>query len=269
MQQLAGSFYLASTALFAVMAIAIGVRLELLYRRTGKLAERMLGHGLLGTAGLGYGLMMVGLIGRGFVGGPEAPAEAGSAAFALLWWVTLAGWVFHNLGVMCMLRFVRLVFRPRDAWAAWLERVMAILLWTSWGFHAAAGGVTTGQPTPAYWVMMTVVGTYPLWSGGEALRYYGLMRRRAAIGLADPVVANRFLLWSLASLCAVAAIWCVNVPALLGVEARTPTVDPVVSTCMLLTALFGLGAVLLYWLTFFPPAWYRDRISRGAQREAS
>lgn len=268
MEQLAGSLYLVSTAAFALMAIAIGVRLELLYRRTGKLAERWLGHGLLFTAGLGYGLMMIAVVGRGAASGPDAASPA-SFALTPLWWVSLAGWLFHNVGVMCWLRFIRLVFRPEEAWAAWLERAMVAVLWASWAAHAASGGITTGLPTPAYWVMMAVVGTYPIWSGGEALRYWGLMRRRARIGLADPVVANRFLLWGLGSLTALASIWTINVPSLVGSAAGTMAIDSFVSTCMVLTALFGLATVSLYGLTFFPPAWYRDRIARGAASEGA
>ena len=36
------------------------------------------------------------------------------------------------------------------------------------------------------------------WGGFEALRYFFLLRRRQALGLADPVVTNRFLLWAIA-----------------------------------------------------------------------
>ena len=36
-----------------------------------------------------------------------------------------------------------------------------------------------------------------LWGAVESLRYYALMRRRLRLGLADPLVTNRFLLWGL------------------------------------------------------------------------
>ena len=36
-----------------------------------------------------------------------------------------------------------------------------------------------------------------LWGAAESLRYFSMMRRRAKLGLADPLVTNRFLLWGL------------------------------------------------------------------------
>ena len=37
-----------------------------------------------------------------------------------------------------------------------------------------------------------------LWGGTESLRYWRLLRKRIALGLADPIVARRFLLWGVA-----------------------------------------------------------------------
>ncbi|MFK7894917.1 MAG: hypothetical protein AB8G23_03725 [Myxococcota bacterium] len=41
--------------------------------------------------------------------------------------------------------------------------------------------------------MSAIRGIPFLWGFCEALRYYAQMRRRLTLGLADPVVANRFL----------------------------------------------------------------------------
>jgi hypothetical protein len=30
---------------------------------------------------------------------------------------------------------------------------------------------------------------------------------------------------------------------------------------MSITGLWGIGAISSYWLTFFPPAWYRARVA--------
>ena len=37
------------------------------------------------------------------------------------------------------------------------------------------------------------------WGSFESLRYWTRMKRRARLGLADPVVTNRFFLWGLAA----------------------------------------------------------------------
>ena len=251
--EISGSLYLVSTAIFAIMAIVIGIRLQLLFRRTGQQAERMLGLGIMFTAGLGYGIMMAGLVGRSFAGGEAAPEY--------FYWITLTGWVFHNLGVMFMLRFIRLVFRPDAAWATWLIRGMVVVMWVFWSGYVADGGVETGTPNASYWAMLSVIGTYPIWSGCEAYRYYGLMRRRVAIGLGGPIVANRFLLWSLASASATASIWVINVPYILGLPFVVGVVSLASSIAMLITGIFGLITVALYWLTFFPPRWYQAYVA--------
>jgi hypothetical protein len=31
-----------------------------------------------------------------------------------------------------------------------------------------------------------------------------------------------------------------------------------------ITAVWGIGAIASYWLTFFPPVWYRARIGAAA-----
>lgn len=261
MAEIAGSLYILSTAVFGIMAIAIGIRLELLHRRTGKLAERLLGLGIMCTAGLGYMVMMVGLIGRGMAGGEDAPPA--------FWWITFVGWIFHNIGVVCMLSFTRLVFRPEELWAKVLVGAMTAVLWVSWIAYVADGSMAAGVPGTAYWVMMSVIGTYPSWSGIEAFRYYRIMRRRVVLGLAQPVVVNRFLLWGLASMCAAASIWVINIPSLLGVLSSGGTVNPLMSICMMVTGLFGLATVCLYWLTFFPPTWYLERLEEPAGDEAA
>ena len=83
------------------------------------------------------------------------------------------------------------------------------------------------------------------------------------VGLADPLVTNRFLLWTLASATATASIWIVNVPAFLGVGIEAGQTANITTLCMLATASLGTATVGIYWLTFFPPAWYRARITQA------
>lgn len=59
---LAGSLYLVSTAVFSLFSIVVGIRLIALSRRTQRLPERSLGLGLIGAAGLGYGLLMFAMV---------------------------------------------------------------------------------------------------------------------------------------------------------------------------------------------------------------
>jgi hypothetical protein len=248
-----GSIYLVSTIAFGLMAGVIGLRLIAMSLRTGQQAERWLGAGLLLTAGLGYMPMIVAMVAK----------QAHPGAAGLLDAITICAWVVHNLGVVCMLAFIVQVFRASSRWAWALSGAMAAVLWVGWGLYLQQGGVG-GQPTSGYWIAFATIGTYPLWNAFESFRYHRLMRRRLALGLADPVVVDRFRLWGVASLCAVASIWVVNLPFFLGKWVGTGAATPITSLCMVITAAFGIATVGGYWLTFFPPAWYRARLARTA-----
>lgn len=250
MAALAGSLYLLSTAAFSLLAIVVGRRLVRLSQQTGRAPERSLGLGIALTAGFGYGLLMFALVVRQTMGA-ETPS-----VFA---WVTAAGWIFHNTGVMFVLDFVRRVFRPEESWARTLWYTMGFVLWAGWFADALSGGLTAPQPGGFYWVAFSVIGTYPIWTGMESLRYWQLMRKRVALGLAEPLVANRFLLWAIASICTVASIWVVNAPVFLGYEPGSTGEILARSISMLVTSAFGIATICAYWLTFFPPGWYRAR----------
>jgi len=257
MSAVAGSLYLVSTVAFGLTAIVVGIRLVGAGRAAGRAAEWFLGMGILLTAGLGYGVMMIGLIGR------NAWPDAGGVG-VIFTAMTALGWVFHNLGVMSFLRFTVMVFRAGERWARWLVIGLGIVLWSGWGGYVALGGLVAVSANAAYWVAFAVIGSYPLWMAAEAWRYYRLMRRRLVLGLADPVVTNRFLLWTLASLSMAASIWIASVPALAGAVPGSSEAVRLRDVTMLLTAGFGTTTVCIYWLTFFPPVWYRRRLERSA-----
>lgn len=255
MSALAGSMYLLSTLAFGLTAVVVGSRLVRAGRAAGHEPEWFLGMGIVLTAGLGYGVMILALVAR--TAFPEAGALTATCTGA-----AALGWIFHNLGVMSFLRFTVMVFRAGERWARWLVVGLSIVLWSGWGGYVALGGLVAGSPNAAYWVSFSVIGSYPLWMAAEAARYYRLMRRRLGLGLADPVVTNRFLLWALASLSMAASIWIVNVPSLSGAVPGSADAIRLRDVSMLSTSGFGITTVCIYWLTFFPPDWYRRRLGR-------
>ena len=100
------------------------------------------------------------------------------------------------------------------------------------------------------------------WSALESLRYYRVVRHRARLGLADPVVAGSFLLWGLGSGAAFAA-------ALLGHSTRILTGHGVAEFPLLslVVSLLGLVAAVSIWLAFLPTPTYL-RIVRSRARRA-
>jgi hypothetical protein len=247
MAVLAGSLYLVSTIAFCLICLAIGGRLVWLSRRGGRRAERMLGLGIGLTGGVGYGILIAVALTR---------QASGLEERALLTVAVALGKAAHDVGVACVLGFVLQVFRPGVAWAQALARGMIAVLAVGYLGYALGGGFSHGRPEGFwYWVEFATIGTYPLWASYESLAYYRRMRRRRALGLADPLVANRFLVWGIAFLLTFAAIWTVTFPALLGLSPEEQ--QRVSPFSLLLTAVWGTGSVGAQWLTFFPPRWYR------------
>ena len=56
----------------------------------------------------------------------------------------------------------------------------------------------------ALWVGVAVGISTFAWSAGESFALYGQLQRRARIGLVEPAVVNRVLLWGIGSLAAFA-----------------------------------------------------------------
>jgi hypothetical protein len=256
MMAFAGSVYLVSTAAFCLFCLWIGARLLLLGQRSGSAPERLLGLGLGLTGGVGYGVLIAVSLTR---------QARGEAPDALLTWGSGLGKGIHDLGVVAFLAFVVRVFRPGVTWARGLAAAMAAVMAVGFVGYGLDGGFVHGRPEGFwYWLEFATIGTYPVWSGTEALLYYGQMKKRRALGLADALVTDRFRIWAVASLFTFLAIWTVSLPAILGLPYETQI--RVAPLAMLVTAVWGSGAIASYWLTFFPPAWYRTRLAAPETR---
>jgi hypothetical protein len=254
MMAIVGSFYLISTYAFVLFCMVLGVRLVRLSRRNAARPELLLGSALFCMGGVGYGLLITMAFSRGWFG------ESGLA------WITnvsLLGKAIHDFGVLCMIGFVVTVFRPTETWARALAGTLAAALIVGYAGHALSDGFRDVRPsTPWYWLGFATIGTLPLWNATEAFLYHDQMKRRAALGLADPMVVNRFLLWGIASIFSALAVWTVSIPSMSQVEVdRQMALAPFTLS---LTAVWGNGAIGSYWLAFFPPAWYAQRVKGPA-----
>ena len=246
-------FHSLATLAFVCGSAVVAARLLLLARRTGQEPERLLGAAIGCSAVLGYGVLIANQVLRG----GTAPADV--AAFYVF--LSGAGRILHDVGVTLFLVFVVRVFRPDEAWAKALAGGMLALLWGGVLFGAADGAFRyelEAVGRPAWWCEYAVIWTYSLWSMAESYRYWSAMRKRAAIGLADPVVANRFFLWATASLFTSLATWTASIPyAYVGDMEAGAAITPAVRT---VTALAGIGSVSCSLFAFLPPAWYTRRI---------
>jgi hypothetical protein len=247
-------YHLLATLAFVLASALVSLRLVALAARTRQRPELLLGLGILGTAVLGYGTLIGAAVLRGGVGG-EATSGLELALHA-------AGAILHDAGVSMVLLFVLTVFRPAERWARALTVAALLVLWSGHvGWELSNRYRSTLPGHGFWWLRYAVIWTYPLWTMVESYRYYGLLRRRRALGLADPLVTNRFLLWGSASLGTALATWTASVPYLLvgrpeSLAAWTPPIQ-------VATATFGIATVTLYGFTFFAPAWYRRWLGAG------
>jgi len=223
---------------FFVVALVVGIRLLLLWRRTRQLPELLMGIGVLGIGPIGFGAMTIGAVST------SNPAIA-NAGYAI-------GTVAVAAGVLAKCVFNWLVYRresiPAKIVVFGVGGLMLVIIAThtldgQWVPMTAIAWDSLGRS-------LTQVGCL-LWGSGESLYYWSRMRRRLKLGLADSVIVNRFLMWGLGAGFA-------GVGTGIGVTAEIMTGIPtlqipwVVST----SSVFGFVAAVSIYLAFVPPERY-------------
>jgi hypothetical protein len=230
---------------FLVASLAVGVRLLRLGWHTRQIPELTIGAGLvIGVAGA-YVPETIALATDLMSEATEKPVLG----------VTQ---VATRLTALSILFFTWRVFRPQERWAAGLVGLLTLLLLVSYfGFPFSRIYVVTVSDR-IWFDVYTVSRTACLaWGAVESLVYHRGARRRLLLGLADPVVTNRFLLWG-TGLAATSA--------LMGTHlwARALGVDPGSAGWVLLESMLGLVGAVAMSLAFFPPAAYRRLLTARA-----
>jgi hypothetical protein len=230
----------------AAMCLAtgtVGVRLLAVWRRTRERPELHCGIALLTIGPIGFSLTML----SEAVAAPHP--ELGRAL-----WAIAAGSL--NLGTSMIFLFTAEVFyslspRMQDFsvfFAGWM-----FLLWASeipvTGYDAEG---LAGWPTRASDFMRAGA---LLWAGGKSLQHQGLLRRRLALGLGDPVASDRLLLWGV-------GIGSAGVVCLVDATAKLVGFSMFYTPGLLLIdTLAGFSASVGLYLAFVarePLAWLRD-----------
>ena len=88
------------------------------------------------------------------------------------------------------------------------------------------------------------------------------MRKQLSLGLAEPLVANRFLLWGVGSLCRFLMVLGGAIPSIFFAADAIEFAPGLVGFTVLAVGLAGLGVAVSYWLTFFPTQSYVRFIER-------
>lgn len=239
---------LAALCLLVYVAVTtlIGARLLRLGWRTRGRPERLLGAGSLLIGTIGMPLSVASGFG-GAAGGVHVP----------LW---LASEVLTQLGVVCFYAFAQQVFRPGVPWARAAVALAAVTLpaclaGAGRGLAAAAPETLSVEATGG-WLLFCQFGYGGafVWSAIEGLSHWASARRRVAIGLLAPAVANRFLLFAIYGLACTGITLANAAGIVLGLDIATSLLVLVPSAGF---ALLASGAM---FLAILPPAWYLERL---------
>lgn len=234
--------------LFVLASIVVGGRIVWMARRTRGLPELVLGAALFLMGGIGYPLMTIAVQGEGFSDGARMTMLGGQMLTSIVGMCGLA-WFTHH------------VFRPQAAWAT--------ALWI--GLSATYLGLAAAQilgpgmmaffadPESGWWHASNYMSIVVMsWAGIESMRYWTMQKKRLALGLADPVVADRFRLWGLAILTADAISILSAGFELAGVTMVGTAIGSIVVGGL------GLFAAAFLWRAFIPTAGYLERMQGGA-----
>jgi hypothetical protein len=247
---IATNYHVMLIVLSGLVGTYVGLRLLQLARRTRMLPELQVGLALLSWSVVGQPLAL-------YLGPWSSGLSESALALCYLgYWLSWVG-VYTGLAFFCRQVFdaSRSPLRRLLFWISWVPGVFALGIMVIWG--RAAG------PIPEAICNLTC-GIGFGWAGAEALIYWTKLRRRAALGLSDPVVTNRFLLWG--GCCAATspiAFWvCWLALHGLGLGSGYAPAE-------LATSVGGLVNGAVWMLTFVPPAFYTRAIRAHAVRRAA
>jgi hypothetical protein len=226
--------------MIAVDAI-VGVRLLAIARRTRQLPEAALGIAFLLLGAIGYPMTTAAR--RGVLPGDEANA----ALMGL-------GLLVQDVACLGVYVMTAHTFRAGAGWARTLAVVAGLAFAASWLGQAATDGFAPHSTSGPYWLGFAARTLAFGWACVESARQYGLAARRLSLGLVDPLVANRFLLFSLG----MGGVFAAFLVFLVG----TLTTDNVGESRAVLaaTGCVGVATAIPTWLAFLPPARYRRHL---------
>ncbi len=233
---------------FVLASLVLGIRLLALGARTRRLPEVCIGLALLLMGGLGYPLIMAARMAVRF----SDPARIGVMAFAIL---------LMAVGTFAVGVFNWRVFRPGEGWARALAIATGFSLVLCIGLQLAGPGLRAAAVDNqglGFRLFLLHSGWLTAWGAYESLRAWSRLRLRLRIGLADPVVCERVLLWGIASVASATVSVTSTIAGFLGINFAATAFGAAV------TAPLGLIAAGSMWLAFVPPAGYLRRVRARA-----
>lgn len=235
---------------FFIVALVVGVRVLLLARRTHELPELLMGIGVLGIGPVGFGLL---------VGAQQVPNDLARVSLLGISGVAVCA------GVFAKFVFNWRVYHPESAGVRLFVYAAGLALAGAFLWSGIADRFATDRAlTPPSLARSVLQVSCLLWGAGESFRYWTKMRRRVRLGLADPVVSNRFVMWAIG---AFAAGFGTAVGTVAQIATGVPATDQ--GWVMVSSSMHGLVAAVAIALAFVPPGFYVRYIRARAETPAS
>jgi hypothetical protein len=228
---------------FVLVSLVLGPRLLFLGRSRRELPEFTMGLCLLLMGGLGYPFAT---LGRVVTALPDDLRGLFLGCSALC----------NTVGFGALAIFTWRVFRPRSGFAeammALCMAALALLVPAEAVWPGLVESALSKEPYPgAPGYLRVVVGLGILyWSTLEAGRFARQLGRRLAIGLGDPVVADRVRLWTIAMAGASISYTESFLLSFAGIDL------PAAPMGAMTIGILGLLSAASAWLAFLPPAAY-------------
>lgn len=237
---------------FVLASLVVGLTLVVRSSRQGGIPAFAMGMGLLLMGGVGYPLLILARFGT-FLSDP--------VRVTLIFFYLLA----NAVGIAALCLFNLQVFRRGSAVARTLATVISLGLFLCLVLQIAQPGllvyIRENRGAWAEWSGL-LTSFCLLWAGLESLRYFLLMRRRMALGLADPELTWRFALWAVSSLLACGMSSYSWLGIRMGIDVNATREGPVI------LGILGLLAAGSLWFAFIPPTWFRHWRSAVAGERA-
>jgi hypothetical protein len=239
---------LVSTVAFILAGAIVGVRLLLLAARTRELTDWIIGFALFDLSAVTYPLILYATL-------ADLPIEATRHAYAMFM-VPMA------IGFGSVFIFTQRVFRPGEAWASALAAsglvalAYGLIAGVQYVLAAPDRAALTSRISPSIWIELGAVVAY-VWTAIEGFRCWEQAHRRLQLGLADPLVVNRFFLWGLIGVSSLLSVAPSLVISLAGGDGTRSV------AARLTTAVGGVVTSVALQLAFLPPARYRAWIARS------
>lgn len=239
-------------AIYTVASGVVGVKLLMRSHKSHGIPELLIGLAYVAAPAVGYPVCVL------------APMLADRAVAIPLYVFGETSLIF---GCCCYLFFTAKVFRPTATWAMLCAAVGSLILVAAgsqivWSYLVSTSPAeNVARARIGLTPMVAVLGLYYVWTAFEGFRYYGMMKKRMALGLADALVTNRFLLWALCGLVSLTWNTVSAVCLIAGVDLRS-------TVPLLSTSAGGFANTILIVLIFMPPAAYTRWVMRPGRSGA-